>query len=249
MAAQTNTMIAMLISSFLLPPWTDGNFVEKIPGTLVEFTMVRLPGREVWIGETEVTWDLFDIWAFRLDQTDEEVAAGVDAESRPSRPYGAPDWGFGHTGYPAIGMTHHAAEEFCRWLSKKTGRKYRLPTEEEWEFAARAGVSSEPDDLGSVAWYWENSDDKTHQVKAKKPNAWGLYDMLGNVAEWAIGKDGKGLVCGGSWKDKVVGFGVRAQQEPKWNERDPQNPKSKWWLSDAPFVGFRVVCEGAGRSD
>jgi formylglycine-generating enzyme required for sulfatase activity len=236
-------MIATLITSLLILTPQEAAYVEKIPGSLVEFTMIRVPEKGIWIGETEVTWNLFDIWAFRLDLSDKEVADGVDAESRPSRPYGAADWGFGRSGYPAIGMTHFAAEEFCKWLSKKTGKRYRLPTEEEWEFAARAGVSSEPSDLESVAWYWENSDDKTHPVKSKKPNAWGLYDMLGNVAEWAIDEDGKALVCGGSWKDKVVGFKVRSRQEPKWNERDPQNPKSKWWLSDAPFVGFRVVCE------
>ncbi len=233
----------MLVTSFFLLAPQQAAYTEKIPGSLVEFTMIRVPGREVWIGETEVTWNLFDIWAFRLDLSDADVAAEVDAESRPSRPYGAPDRGFGHSGYPAIGMTHHAAHEFCKWLSLKTGKKYRLPTEEEWEFAARAGALSEPDDLESFAWFWENSEDKTHPVRSKRPNAWGMYDVLGNVAEWAVDKDGKPLVCGGSWKDKVVGFSVRARQSEGWNQTDPQNPKSRWWLSDAPFVGFRVVCE------
>lgn len=200
---------------------------------------------KLWVSDTEVTWDLYDIWAFRFDLTPEQVAKGVDAESRPSRPYGAPDRGFGHAGYAALAMTPHAIDEFCKWLTAKTGRKYRLPTEAEWEYAARAGMTREPTDLESVAWFWDNADDEAHAVGKKRPNAWGLYDSLGNVAEWAIDADGKPVTCGGSYRDKKanVGFSARARQLPKWNQTDPQNPKSKWWLSDAPFVGFRLVCE------
>lgn len=69
--------------------------------------------------------------------------------------------------------------------AKKDGFKYRLPTEAEWEYAARAGAKSDyTGDLESVAWYAANSDDTSHVVATKKPNAFGLYDMLGNVAEW-----------------------------------------------------------------
>lgn len=64
------------------------------------------------------------------------------------------------------------------------GYKYRLPSEAEWEYAARAGDSGEPQSLDDVAWYGVNSGDITHPVGTKKPNAWGLYDMLGNVREW-----------------------------------------------------------------
>jgi hypothetical protein len=69
--------------------------------------------------------------------------------------------------------------------------------------------------------------------------------MLGNIAEWIIGNDGAPVVAGGSFKDKAeqIHGSSRAKQTPAWNATDPQFPKSKWWLADAPFVGFRVVCE------
>jgi formylglycine-generating enzyme required for sulfatase activity len=87
---------------------------------------------------------------------------------------------------PVENVTWLDTQEFLRRLNEKQdGYRYRLPTEAEWEFAARAGTagpySAEPDQIG---WYTENSNAQTHPVGQKKPNAWGLYDMNGNVWEW-----------------------------------------------------------------
>jgi formylglycine-generating enzyme required for sulfatase activity len=217
----------------------------KIPGTVASITLARIPAKTPFLmSTTEITWDAYDPYAFRFDLTQEEQAAGVDAASRPSKPYGAPDKGFGHAGYPALGITFNAAEQYCAWLSRKTGRKFRLPTEEEWDFAARAGAKSEGD-INKVAWYWDNTEDKTQPVGKLAANAFGLHDMLGNVQEWAVDAAGKPVTCGGSYRDKrpQIKFAQRAYQIPKWNENDPQIPKSRWWLSNAPYVGFRIVAE------
>jgi formylglycine-generating enzyme required for sulfatase activity len=233
------------------------SFVETISGTLVSFKMIRVPDGEITlggmtypvkslaIGETEVTWDLYDIWAYRLDQTQDEINADLDATSRPTKPYGAADKGFGHQGFPALGISYHSCQEFAIWLAAKTGRNYRLPSEFEWEYAARAGATEEPSDLAECAWYWDNADDATQRVKSKRANDWGLYDMLGNVAEWAWDDDGRILICGGSFKDKApnVAYSARERPTPAWNQRDPQLPKSRWWFSDGDFIGFRLACE------
>jgi formylglycine-generating enzyme required for sulfatase activity len=184
-----------------------------------------------------------------MDLTEKEKAAGVDAKSRPSRPYGDQTHGFGRREYPAIHITRFAAEQFCVWLSKKTGKTYRLPTEAEWTYFALADGDGKADNLGDVAWYWDNSDDKTHPIGKKAPNAWGLHDVLGNVAEYVTipgePAGSKPIACGGSYDDKPEDVTVNARkvQNDDWNSTDPQNPKSRWWLSDGPFVGFRVVRE------
>src|SRR5689334_11206133 len=131
-------------------PDTSKNYSETIPGTTVSIDMVALPAGEfkpakgdapavkikpLYMSKTEIPWDAYDIFCFQLDLTDKEKAAGVDAKSRPSRPYGDQTHGFGHAHYPAIHITRFAAEQFCVWLNKKTGKTYRLPTEAEWTWA------------------------------------------------------------------------------------------------------------------
>ena len=81
--------------------------------------------------------------------------------------------------------------------------------------------------------------------RQKKPNAWGFVDTLGNAAEWVMISDGKGALAGGSFIDKAenVHAGARKTYHPDWQAQDAHTPKSKWWLSDAPFAGMRIVRE------
>jgi formylglycine-generating enzyme required for sulfatase activity len=230
-------------------------FHQTIPGATATLHMLPVPapagGSTFFMSASEVPWDVYDVFAMRLDEPEVTTA---DAITRPSKPYIPPDRGFGHAGYPAISITFEAAVKFCDWLTKKTGRRYRLPTEAEWEHAARAGANTafafgeDAAALGDYAWFEANSDDVTHPVCKKKPNAWGLFDMHGNVAEWCTTADKKAITCGGSYQDGPASCRVtaRAPYSPAWQKTDPQIPKSPWWLSDGPFCGFRVVTE-AGR--
>jgi formylglycine-generating enzyme required for sulfatase activity len=222
----------------------------------VTFELVPVPGGTVTlegktvtvepfhVGRTEVTWDLYDVFALGLDAS--KSPGGADAVARPSQPYGAPDYGWGHAGYPVISVTRAAAEAFCEWLSTKTGKPYRLATEAEWLRVAQlasgnGALSAERRD--ALAWHRGNASSRTHAVGQKKPDALGLFDLFGNAAEWVTTGDGRLVTRGGSFRDRaeLVGPAARAEQDDSWNERDPQLPKSRWWLSDGPFVGFRVV--------
>lgn len=231
-----------------------------------------------WMGKFEITWDLYNLFVSReLDGNqiakgqDSEVSIDVDGVSGATTPYVEMSFGMGIDNYPAICMTQLAAVKFCEWLSAMTGRFYRLPTEAEWEYACRAGSDSafsfgdDESQLGEYAWYVENSNEKYHKVGTKKPNAWGLHDMHGNVAEWTLDqyiptiyrqrksevknpleygeKVYPKVVRGGSWMNNInrLRSAARRPSSKKWKERDPQIPKSKWWHTDAPFVGFRVV--------
>jgi len=195
-------------------------YTETIPDTVVRFDMVPVPGgtfqmgspaseagrgddegpqvtvkvAPFWMGRLEVTWAEYDLYAFarrpRLEPG--QTPTGADAVSRPTPPYADESWGFGKDKQPAIGMTWHAAAEYCRWLSVKTGKTYRLATEAEWEYAARAGTTTAwssggaASALADVAWYAGNSEGKPHPGGQKKANTFGLYDLHGNVAEWVI---------------------------------------------------------------
>lgn len=94
--------------------------------------------------------------------------------------------------HPAVTMSQYAARQYTKWMSLTTGAFYRLPTESEWEYAARAGskgpyfFGDDPAKLDEYAWYTENSDDVYHHVGTKKPNPWGLHDIYGNVGELVI---------------------------------------------------------------
>jgi len=151
--------------------------------------------------------------------TEQASRDDVDAITGPTPVYGDLTMGYGKK-HPAIGMTWHNATTFCRWLSKKTRKEYRLPTEAEWEYACRAGATSifgegcDPNRLADFAWYKANSDGQTHEVAKCKPNAWGVYDMSGNVREWVYD-----FYSSAAYKDA-------AQESPAGSPRSgvPANP-------------------------
>jgi formylglycine-generating enzyme required for sulfatase activity len=155
-----------------------------------------------WMGKYEVTWDEYDQFAFQMDLKKKKregvdlanqpaTEKASDAVTRPTPPYADETFGFGRKGQPVICITHHSAMEYCRWLSAKTGKTYRLPTEAEWEYACRAGTKTaysfgdDASKLGDYAWYVENAE-KPQAIGKKKPNPWGLHDMHGNVSEWCL---------------------------------------------------------------
>jgi formylglycine-generating enzyme required for sulfatase activity len=271
---------------FDLVPIPAGKFVMGSPPTEAERKDDEGPQHEVaiepfWMGRCEVTWDEYHVYMQKLDVAARKQGgaksgaqdAWADAVSRPTPPYVPMDFGFGTQGFPAICMTQFAARHYTKWLSMKTGRFYRLPTEAEWEYACRAGSKTtygfgdDVKQLGDYAWYFENSDGKPHPVAQKKPNAWGLFDMHGNVAEWVLdqfdakyyadsSKDGLAkspvngvkteypiCVRGGSWDDDAdrLRSAARRGSTKGWKVQDPQLPKSIWYFTDAKFVGFRVV--------
>jgi len=177
----------------------------------------RVRVKPFWICKTEVTWNEYEQYAITADslmldavtlaspklnrewirrfgrwvvQRTEMFVYDLDAVTRPSPYYGAYDHGMGRRKKPAIGMSWLGAKSYCEWLSKKTGENYRLPTEAEWEFAARAGNSTaycfgdNPAQLRYYGWYEDNSDWETKRVGLSKPNAFGIHDMHGNVWEF-----------------------------------------------------------------
>lgn len=204
-----------------------------------------LNDNSIWMSATEIPWDLYDVFVFQLDKEGEAPTntPESDAVTRPSKPYIAMDRGFGRNGYPAISMSLLGAQQFCEWLSAKTGKHYRLPTVSEWQAACDDTTQRAP--IDARAWHAGNSDRTTHPVGEKLANEHGMYDMLGNAAEWCINDEGKGVVMGGSYRNQPTDLSLMYSQEqsPAWNASDPQIPKSKWWLADGGFIGFRVVCD------
>lgn len=223
-----------------------------------------------WMGSREVTWDEYRLFMLRESSGYRDPDADAAAVSSPTPPYVDMSFGMGVEGFPAISMTQHAAAKYAQWLSAKTGHFYRLPTEAEWEYACRAGgagpyaFGSQASELGDHAWFEGNSERSYRQAGAKKPNAWGLYDMHGNVWEWTLDRyepaypAAEGLlenpwaraaspyprvVRGGSWADGAerLRCAARRPSEAAWKRLDPQLPKSIWYHTNAQWLGFRLV--------
>ena len=215
------------------------DYTEYIPGTSVAFEMVAIPAgsfnmgsppdepfREedegpvktvnigaFWMGRVEVTWDEY-LAFFNATESEGRTRQSTDfnetdAISGATPPWGAPDQGWGKGSRPAITMSHHAAQTYCRWLSSVTGKTYRLPSEAEWEYAARAGTDgpyffeadprkitrkryyrrlseSDTTNITALVIFDRNSAGKTQEPESVYPNPFGLKNMLGNVAEFCL---------------------------------------------------------------
>lgn len=205
----TFDMVAIPGGTFKMGSPEDELFREEDEGPQRQVTMSPF-----WMAKVEVTWDEY-LAFFRATssqgRTEGKVVANqdVDAISGATPPWGAPDQGWGKGQRPAITMSWHAATVYCQWLSKVTGKKYRLPTEAEWEYAARGGTETpyffEADPkkvtndgflkkifkadtavIASYAIYMNNNKAKTEEPSAVKENPFGLKNMLGNVSEFCL---------------------------------------------------------------
>ncbi|QDS95845.1 Serine/threonine-protein kinase pkn1 [Roseimaritima multifibrata] len=253
-----------------------------------EGPQVKVTIDPIWVARHEITWDEYDQYMNLYYTFKEFQARGirpVDPEQRadvitsPTELY-QPDHTYEYgkePDEPAITMTQYAAKQYTKWLSAITGQQFRLPSEAEWEYACRAGTETpynfgdSADDLDANAWFFDNAEEGVVKVGQKKPNAFGLYDMHGNAAEWVVdgytedgykslaGKELNGInavqwptsayprvVRGGSWEsdpEDLRSTSRMGSQDPEWKEEDPNFPKSPWWFTSDPArgVGFRIV--------
>jgi formylglycine-generating enzyme required for sulfatase activity len=282
MKAYTNTIPGTPVT-FAMVPIAAGEFLMGSPATEAKRNADEGPQHRVkidpfWMEQCAVTWSEYELFMYPedkpatpVDGTTNYTSPAADAVTRPTKPYVEMSFGMGKEGYPAISMTQHGANIYCQWLSAKTGHFYRLPTEAEWEYACRAGTTTayffgdDPAPLGEYAWFADNSDFKYQKVGKKKPNPWGLYDMIGNVDQWTLDQGDPNyyqqftetvtepwhkstkpypqVVRGGSWQDDAdkLRSACRRGSTPAWKMQDPQLPKSIWFLTDAQFVGFRII--------
>jgi formylglycine-generating enzyme required for sulfatase activity len=232
-------------------------FTENLPNR-VTLEMVNLPAGEFLIGDAsdydapshQVKVNSFAIGKYPITQEQYQAVMGTNPSHFKNNPQN-----------PVENVSWDDAIEFCARLSKLTVRKYRLPTEAEWEYACRARTTTRyyfGDDANQFqsrdyAWYYGNSNNTTHPVGQKKPNAWGLYDMSGNVWEWCeddwhdsyknapddstawINNDNRSqsrkCLRGGSW-----GFSPYRCRSAYRNYSDRRDTR----LND---IGFRAVCD------
>lgn len=246
---------------------------------------VRVRIEPFWMSTCEITWAAYDAFltqyqAAKDRKADAKRIGQLDAVSFPTPIYQerlAIVFEMGkEADHPAVCMTQLAAKQFTKWLSRKTGRFYRLATEAEWEYACRAttgGAYHFGDDekrLDDYAWHAGNSEQRYHKVGQLKPNAWGLHDMHGNVAEWTLDAHDPRYYASLAKKTQPVGWrdainwpraeyprvvrGGHFESDPaacraaarlpstvKWKLTDPKLPRSIWWQTDGYFVGFRII--------
>jgi formylglycine-generating enzyme required for sulfatase activity len=277
--------------TFRMEPIPGGTFVMGSPDYEADRDDLEGPQRTMevepfWMAQHEVTWGEYKQFmnlynAFKTFESEgiRKVTAEneLDAITAPTMLY-EPEFTFefgSDDRQPAVTVTQYSAKQYSKWMSAITETQMRLPTEAEWEYACRAGAKTayhfgdDPAKLDEYAWYAGNTDGSgTKKVAQKKPNAWGLYDMHGNAAEWVLDYLAKyvhsetplnasrdwasseeldpRVVRGGSWefeaKDCRCASRLGSDSEA-WREYDPNLPKSPWWFTTDPArgVGFRLI--------
>lgn len=237
----------------------------------------------MWVAKTETNWaqygEYMKLYAIfkefeskgqRVVSTD-DLTDAITAPTELYEPSFTYEYG-NEPEQPAVTMTQYAAQQYTKWLSLLTGAQYRLPTEAEWEYACRAGSDKpyswgeDAEAIDDFAWYAENSDGELPMVGTKKPNAFGLHDMHGSVAEWTVNQyteDGYAwlkdkstvsaidvvkwptdssscVVRGGSWEmepEDLRSAARLASDDETWKEADPNFPRSPWWFTSDPARG------------
>lgn len=234
------------------------------------FDMVLVPGSEdrtvtpLYMSKLEVTWELFRAWSECIDVLDvDEVDRLIRAGLRPTPLFGNPSIlvQINNTENPARAVSRLTAEAFCKWLTEQTGRRYRLPTEREWEHALVTG-GGVPDDIGAACWHFDNAPydeffgsparNPAEMVEVpaagtKPPNSLGIHDLLGSVSEWVIPENpAERALRGGNMRTRTheMTLDWREVEEPDgWFAAYPNRPRSRFWYPSYEFGGIRLVCE------
>jgi formylglycine-generating enzyme required for sulfatase activity len=274
-------------ATFEMQPIPGGTFKLGSPASEPGHKPVEAPQVEVqidpfWMASCEVTWSEYKPYMAMHDLFKKLTAAKLhpitDANKHliitaPSNLYD-PTFTFklgSEPKQPAVTMSQYAAKQYTKWVSGLTGQFFRLPSEAEWEYACRAGTTTafsfgdDPAKLAEHGWFFDNSGERMHLVGQKKPNAWGLFDMHGNVGEWVLDAytpDGysrlkdKGVVPwpaaigwpkklyprvvrGGGFEDDAAGCRSAARRksdDDDWREEDPNFPQSPWWFTSQPAL-------------
>ncbi|MDR3095270.1 MAG: formylglycine-generating enzyme family protein [Bacteroidales bacterium] len=218
---------------------------DETPSLSINPSMVAVAGGTTTLNGTSVTINSFQIGKYEVTQKQWWDVMGSWPGTAPSDTYGKGD------NYPMYFVSWDDIQSFLAALNLLTGKSYRLPTEAEWEYAAKGGQSthnytySGSNTLADVAWYSDNSEVKTHPAGTQAPNELGIYDMTGNVCEWCSDWYGSAYPSGADNPTGAISGSDRVYRGGSWDNnagschvsyRDYYTPAFRF-----SFIGFRLV--------